>query len=99
MIISRSVLRGMKNFSDKSCRENQNAHLISSNFFFSPENLAVYEIMWENMVETDRPRMTIWRMRFACGVTKAAEKHSVFVITPVAFFTATVFTRTSYHVM
>jgi hypothetical protein len=26
------------------------------------ENRAVYEIMWENMVEPDRPLMTIWRI-------------------------------------
>jgi hypothetical protein len=29
------------------------------NNFFSPEDRAVYEIMWKNMVETDRPQMTI----------------------------------------
>jgi hypothetical protein len=28
------------------------------NIFF-PENRAVYEIMWKNMVEPDRPQMTI----------------------------------------
>ena len=33
MIISRSVLLKMKNISDKSCRENQNAHFIFSNVF------------------------------------------------------------------
>ena len=27
-----------------------------SNFF--SENLAVYEIMWKNMIEPDRPQMT-----------------------------------------
>jgi len=27
--------------------------------------------MWENIVESDRPRMTVWRMCFACWVTKA----------------------------
>jgi len=32
-------------------------------FFF--ENRAVYEIMWKNIVEPDRPQMTIWRMRCA----------------------------------
>ena len=41
--------------------------------------------MWKNWVETDGPGVTIWRMRFACWVTKAAEIHSAFVITPVAF--------------
>jgi hypothetical protein len=27
---------------------------------FFPENRAVYEIMWKNMIETDRPQMTIY---------------------------------------
>jgi hypothetical protein len=37
-------------------RENQNTNLICN--FFPPENRAVYEMMWENMVEPDRPQMT-----------------------------------------
>jgi len=34
--------------------------------FFPPENRTVYEIMWENIVERNRPQKTIWRMRIAC---------------------------------
>ena len=34
LIISRSVLLRMRNVSDRSCRENQNAHFVFSNFFF-----------------------------------------------------------------
>jgi hypothetical protein len=34
-------------------------HFISSNVFFF-EKRAVYEIMWKNMVEPDRPQATIW---------------------------------------
>jgi hypothetical protein len=37
----------------------------SFNKFFS-ENPAFYEIMWRNIVETDRPQMTIWSMLIAC---------------------------------
>ena len=33
--------------------------------------LGVKRLMWKNMVETDRPRMAIWRMRIACWVPKA----------------------------
>jgi len=33
MIISRSVLLRMRNVSDRSCRENQNAHFMLNNFF------------------------------------------------------------------
>ena len=39
----------------------------------------VYEIMWTNMVEQYRPQMTIWRMRFACWITKATNTHSEYV--------------------
>jgi hypothetical protein len=57
MIISRSVLLRMRNVSDKSCREIK-AHILCSTTF--PENLAVYEIMWKNMVDPDRPQMAIY---------------------------------------
>jgi hypothetical protein len=46
LIISCSFLLRVRNFSDKSCRGNQNSHFIFGSFFF--ENCAVYEIMWEN---------------------------------------------------
>ena len=51
-----------------------------NNFFFF-ENRAVYEIMWKNMVEPDRPHDNIiQRMRFACWITKATDTHSEYVI-------------------
>jgi hypothetical protein len=34
----------------------------------------------ENTVERERPRMTIWRMRFACCIPKATDIHSEYVI-------------------
>ena len=30
-----------------------------SNFFFRPESRAIYEILWENTVQPDRPQMTL----------------------------------------
>ena len=36
------------------------------------ENPLVYDIMWKTFVESDRPQMTIWRMRIACWIPKAA---------------------------
>jgi hypothetical protein len=57
MIISGSILLRMRKVGDKNCRENQNTHFICNKMF--SENLAVYEIMWKNMVEPDRPQMTI----------------------------------------
>jgi hypothetical protein len=34
----------------------------------------------ENMVESDRPQMTTWRMPIACWVTEATNTHSEYVI-------------------
>jgi hypothetical protein len=39
-----------------------------------------YEIIWKNMVEPDRPQMTIWRRRIACWIPKAANEQSEYVI-------------------
>ena len=40
------------NFSDKSCRENQNTRFVVKNIF--SEKLAIYEIMWKHAVEAER---------------------------------------------
>ena len=79
MIICHLILPRMRNVSHKSCRENQNTHSMFSNFF-PPENCAVCEIMWKNVVEPDRSQMTIWRMRFASCITKVTDTHSEYVI-------------------
>jgi len=68
----------MRNVSHKSCTENQNTHFVFSNLF--PENRAVYEIMWENIVERGRPQMTEWRMRTARWIPKATNTHSQYEI-------------------
>ena len=47
-------------------------------FFF--ENPAMYEIMWKKVLELDRPLMTIWRMRIAFFVPRAASIYSEYVI-------------------
>jgi hypothetical protein len=73
----------MRNASEIRCRENQNIYFMFNYFFFS-ENRVVFEIMWKNMVDPDRPHMTIRRMRFACWLTKAADTHSEY-LTVIAF--------------
>jgi hypothetical protein len=40
------------------------------------ENRAVYEIMWKNTEEADRPQVTIWHMCFASYITKATNTSS-----------------------
>jgi hypothetical protein len=62
----------MRNVSDKSCRDNQITHFVFHNFF--PENREVYEIIWKNNVQSDRPQMTT--LRIACWITKLTFIHS-----------------------
>jgi len=81
-MISRQIHPRMSNVSDKSCRENQNTILYSITYFFSFENRAVYEIMWENMAQPDSN--IIWRMLVTCWITKATDTQSESVI-PNAF--------------
>jgi hypothetical protein len=61
MIISRSILLRMRNVSDEKIK----THTSYEKTFF-PENRAVYEITWKNMVQSNRPQMTTWRLRVAC---------------------------------
>jgi hypothetical protein len=68
----------MKNISCKVCRENQKNILYSITFFFRKSCL--FEIMCKNIVEPDRPQMTIWRMRFLCRIPKVTNSHSEYVI-------------------
>jgi len=56
-MVPRRILVRMRNVSDKNCRENQNSYFMFNTF--SPENPAACEIMWENVVERDRPQMAI----------------------------------------
>jgi len=44
-------------------------HISCSAIIF--ESLAVYEIMWKNIVEWGWPQMTMWRMCIACRISKA----------------------------
>jgi hypothetical protein len=68
----------MRSVSDERCRENQNTRFVLNSFVF--ENLAVYEIIWKNILEPDRPQMTIRRMRTACWIPKATNTPSEYVV-------------------
>jgi len=52
-IVSDTFLLRIRNVPDKSCRENQNTHILCSITFF-PENCAVYVTIWKNIVESYR---------------------------------------------
>ena len=56
LIISRSFLLKMRNVSAEVLKKTK-THFIFSNFFFL--NRAIYEIMWKNTVQPDRPQMPI----------------------------------------
>ena len=51
--------------------------LCSITFF---KNSTIYEIMWKNIVELDRPQMTVWHMCIACWIPKTANTHSEYVV-------------------
>jgi len=55
-------------------------HVLRSVTFFFFENRGVYEITWKNPVQSDRPQMTIWRMRIAYWIPKATNAYSEYVL-------------------
>ena len=57
MTISRSIFLKMRNVSGKRCREDNDTHFKFSNFL--PQNRAVYDLVWKNTVQPDRPQMTV----------------------------------------
>jgi hypothetical protein len=36
--------------------------------------------MWKNIVEPDRPQVTLWRLGIVCWIPKAADTHSEYGI-------------------
>ena len=80
MIISRRILRRMRDVSDKIVEEIKTRFLCSITFISG--NRAVYEIMWKKY---DSGRQATddnitRRMRFACWITKATDTHPERVI-------------------
>jgi hypothetical protein len=47
------------------------------------KNHAIYETMWKNIAQPNRPQMT-WHMHTACWITKATNTHPEYV-TIIAF--------------
>jgi hypothetical protein len=50
---------------------------MSNNFFL---NRAVYEAMWENIVEQGKSQMTNWRICVSRWIPKATKTHPEYVI-------------------
>jgi len=74
----------MRNVSDRAVKENQNTYFMFNNFLFfhplPPKNCAICEIMWKNVVQPDRPQMTVWRKCLAGWILKTTNTHSGCVI-------------------
>jgi hypothetical protein len=72
----------MRNVSENSGREK--TYFLRSITFF-PENHAIYEIMWKNVVDPGRPQMPFWCMCIGCWITKAktCSECSIFIAFPL----------------
>ena len=55
-------------------------------------------MMWKDIVEPDRPQMTIWRTRIACWVPKVTNTHSSHVLSTYCFSTSTMVSRMRLYV-
>ena len=55
--------------------EETKTYILCSVTFFS-QNHNVYEIMWRNIAEPGRPKLTIWRTSIACLILKATNSLS-----------------------
>jgi len=78
IVICRSTLLRMINFSDKIVEKIKTPILYSITFTFL-KNRTICEIIWKNIVEPDRPDMTIGCMRIVCWIPEAANTHSQYV--------------------
>ena len=78
MIKPRSILLGMRNISDKNCRENLNTH-----FMFSIPPPISYRL-WDEEIYGEYREVTdnsiIQRRRIAFWITKVTDTHSEYVI-------------------
>jgi hypothetical protein len=80
MIVSRWILFRMKKKFQKILTDKIKIHVLYSKTSTSPppENRAVYEIISKNVVEPERPQMTIRCMRVECCISKftRAQEHA-----------------------
>jgi hypothetical protein len=77
-MISHSVLLRTRIVWKENCEENRNTYFMFNKLFF--ENLALYEILWKNIVQLDRPQTTIWFMCMEYWISKATSAYSECVI-------------------
>jgi hypothetical protein len=92
MIISLRILLRKRNILDGSCTGCHSAHFCSVTF---PVNLVVNEIPWKNLVEPDRPQMTMYNTALGlCMLDNEGYRHALRICNTYYFSTATIVTRT-----
>ena len=63
------------------------------NYFFIFENHSFNEMMWKNIEKSDRPQMTVLRMRISLWIHKATNTHTICNISCVSTTTTVARTR------
>ena len=64
IVVSGSILLRISNVPGKIYREIKKHIFYVRELFF--DSRAFFEIMWNHIVEPDKPEMTIWHMRIPC---------------------------------
>jgi hypothetical protein len=77
MIISRRILLRMGNVLDTFVGKLKTHILCSVIFFFENRAFFFFEIISKNVVQPEKPQMTVWRMRVACSVRNATQAHEL----------------------
>ena len=68
------------NFFFMQVLQRKSKHTFYVQLFLGRGNSAVCEIMWTNIIESDRPQTTTWSMRIACWIPKATNTYWKYVI-------------------
>ena len=89
MTVSRVILLKIRNASEKSV-EKIRTHILRSVTFFFRKSCCLLDNS-ENTVQSDRPQMTIRRMRFACWISKVThtEVYSIYCYSTAKMVTQT----------
>jgi hypothetical protein len=83
MIVSGLILLRIRNVADKIVKKTK--HTFHVQLLPPPlKNRVFFEMMWKNIVQPDKPQVTIWRMSIACWIPKATETIAEYV-TNIAF--------------
>jgi len=68
----------MENLQNDSSLENKKKPFYVQ--YFISKIIAIYEIIWKNMVQPNRTQMNIWGMHIARWIPKTTNTHSEYVI-------------------